>query len=201
MGGQAVAIIDQTRTYTDIGKKLEATTNPRHRLMLERLYQHARGEVEEDLEAVLGTLAPNPVYKVQSQGPEMNPRGMENVRRFYIEQIFGKGRHCLESVKDRIIVADDAIITEGVVKIVMWGQDLIDTGNPAAKDPDGVYLLTYNSLIVWPYDEEARILGEESWAYYPKDSLRPIRPEEAPESFHRYLARRRQERKAAPAVA
>lgn len=186
-------IIDQTLTYVDIGEKMAATTNPRHKLMLERLYQHSRGEVEEDLEAVLATLAPNPVYKIQTQGPEMNPQGMENVRRFYIEQIFGKGRHVLESTKDRIIVADDAIITEGVVKIVMWGCDLLAQGNPAADDPEGVYLLTYNSLIIWPYDEEARILGEESWAYYPPDCLQKIDPADAPDAFNRYVARRRAE--------
>lgn len=184
-------IIDQTLTYVDIGEKMAATTNPRHKLMLERLYQHSRGEVEEDLEAVLSTLAPEPVYKIQTQGPEMNPRGMENVRRFYIEQIFGKGRHVLESTKERIIVADDAIITEGVIRMILWGRDLIDQGNPAADDPDGVYLLTYNSLIVWPYDEEARIVGEESWAYYPPDCIRKIDPQDAPEGFHRYVARRK----------
>jgi len=188
-----MAIIDQTLTYKDIGAKLAATTNPRHKLMLERLYQHARGEVEEDLEAVLGTLAPNPAYRVQSQGPEMNPEGLENVRRFYIEQIFGKGRHCLESVKDRILVADDAIVTEGVTRIVMWGRDMMNAGNPGVDDPDAFYLLTYNSLIVWPYDDEARIIGEESWAYYPKDCVRKISPEDAPESFHRYVAKRREQ--------
>jgi hypothetical protein len=188
-----MAIIDQTLTYKDIEAKLAAATNPRHKLMLERLYQHARGEVEEDLEAVLGTLAPNPVYKVQSQGAEMNPAGFDNVRQFYIEQIFGKGRHCLESNKSRIVVADDAIITEGVVRMVMWGRDLIDTGNLSADDPDAYYLLTYNSLIVWPYDDEARILGEESWAYYPKDCLKKISSEDAPDSFHHYVAKRRKQ--------
>jgi len=186
-------IIDQRLTYLGIGERIGSTSNPRHKLMLGRLYQHARGEVEEDLEAVLATLAPNPVYKVQTQGPEMNPHGLEGVRRFYIEQIFGKGRHIFESANNRIIVADDAIVTEGIVKIVMWGRDLIEQGNLAADDPDGVYLLTYNSLMVWPYDEEARILGEESWAHYPPDCLRKINPKDAPEAFNLYLIRRRAE--------
>lgn len=188
-----MTIIDQSLTYVDIGEKMAATTNPRHKLMLERLYQHSRGEVEEDLEAVMATLAPYPIYKIQTQGPEMNPQGTENVRRFYIEQIFGKGRHVLESTKDRIIVADDAIITEGKAKIVMWGRDLIEQGNPAADDPEGVYLLAYNSLIIWPYDEECRIIGEESWAYYPPNCVTRIDPAEAPEGFNRYVARRRAE--------
>ncbi len=186
-------IIDQTQTYAAVAEKLAAATNPRHKAMLEKLYQHSRGEVEADLEAVLGTLAPDPVYKIQNQGPEMNPRGMENVRRFYIEQIFAKGRHILEANHDRIHVCDEAIITEGVMKMVMWGRDLIEDGNPGADDPEAVYLLTYNSLIVWPYDEEARIVGEESWAFYPPDALRKIDPQEAPEAFHAYVARRRAE--------
>jgi hypothetical protein len=187
-----VAIIDPTRTYTDIEARLAETTNPRHRLMLERLLQHARGEVEEDLEAVMGTLAPDPVYHIWSGGPEMNPSGTENVRRFYIEQIFGKGRHCLESNKDRIIVADDAIITEGLLRSVMWGRDLIDTGK-AVDDADGYYLVQYRMLVVWPYDAEGRIIGEESWSSIPKDSVRKIDAADAPDNFRRYVARRRAE--------
>lgn len=186
-----MAIIDQTLTYAAVGERLAAATNPRHKAMLEKLYQHSRGEVEEDLDAVLATLAPHPVYKMQNQGPEMNPAGMDNVRRFYIEQIFAKGRHVIEAVHDRIVVSDEAIVTEGVMRMVLWGRDLIAQGNRAADDPNGVYLLTYNSLIVWPYDDEARIIGEESWAFYPPDCLRKIAPDEAPEAFHRYIAKRR----------
>jgi hypothetical protein len=192
-----MAVIDQKLTYKDIEAKLAATTNPRHRRMLEQLLQHARGEVEEDLEAVLGTLGPNPVYKSSIEAPGMNPTGMEDVVRFYKEQIFGKGRHCLESTKPRILVSDDAIVTEGTVRSVHWGQDLIDTGTPDVE-ADGFYLLTYQMLIVWPYDEECRITGEESWSRRTGgDYMRKIREDELPESFARYVARRRAERAAA----
>jgi hypothetical protein len=192
-----MAIIDQTLTYRDIEEKLARTTNPRHRLMLERLLQHARGEVEEDLEAVLGTLAPHPVYKSSIETPGMNPTGMEEVVRFYKEQIFGKGRHCLESTKPRILVSDEAIVTEGQVRSVHWGRDLIDTGTQV-DDPDGFYLLTYRMLIVWPYDEACRITGEESWSRRTgADYLRKISEADLPESFARYVARRRSERVAA----
>jgi hypothetical protein len=182
-----MAVIDQDLTFKDIEAKLGETTNPRHRLMLERLLQHARGEVEEDLEAVLGTLAPNPRYRVWRGPPEMNPEGFDNVRRFYIEQIFGKGRHVLESVKERILVTDEAIITEGPLRSVMWGRDLIDTGTDV-PDPDGAYLMEYRMLIVWPYDEQGRIIGEESWSSASK--MRQVDMAETPESFRRYVARR-----------
>lgn len=192
-----MAIIDQTLTYKDIAEKLAGTTNPRHKLMLERLYQHARGEVEEDLEAVLGTLGPNPVYKSSIEAPGMNPTGMEDVIRFYKEQIFGKGRHCLESTKPRILVSDEAIVTEGTVRSVHWGQDLIDTGTPV-DDADGFYLLTYTMLIIWPYDEECRIAGEESWSRRTgANYMQKITEADLPESFVRYVTGRRRERAAA----
>jgi hypothetical protein len=187
-----MAIIDQTLTYKDIAEKLARTSNPRHKLMLERLLQHARGEVEEDLEAVLGTLGPNPVYKSSIETPGMNPTGMEEVVRFYKEQIFGKGRHCLESTKPRILVSDEAIVTEGQVRSVHWGRDLIDTGTPV-DDPDGFYLLTYRMLIVWPYDEACRITGEESWSRRTgADYMRKISEADLPDSFKAYVARRKQ---------
>jgi hypothetical protein len=187
----AMPIIDQSLTYAAVGQRLAAETDPRRKAMLEKLYQHSRGEVEEDLEAVMGSLAPDPVYKIQGRGAEMNPRGTAAVRRFYIEEIFAKGRHVLEAVHERIHVCDSSIITEGVIRMVMWGRDLIEQGNPGADDPEAVYLLTYNSLIVWPYDEDGWIVGEESWAHYPADCLRKIDPGEAPERFHAYLAKRR----------
>lgn len=190
-------IIDQTLTYRDIEAKLARTSNPRHKLMLERLLQHARGEVEEDLDAVLGTLAPNPVYKSSIETPGMNPTGMEAVVRFYKEEIFGKGRHCLESTKSRILVSDAAIVTEGQVRSVHWGRDLIDTG-AQVDDPDGFYLLTYQMLIVWPYDEAGRITGEESWSRRAgADYIRKISEADLPESFVRYVAGRRREPAAA----
>jgi hypothetical protein len=190
-------IIDQTLTYKTIEPTLAETTNPRHRLMLERLLQHARCEVEEDLEGVMATLSPNPAYRVRSGGPEMNPVGAEAVRRFYVEQIYGKGRYCLESNKERILVSDDAIVTEAMVRSVHWGRDLIDMGAPV-DDPDGVYLMTWDSLIVWPYDEDARIIGEEGWSMrVGPDAIRRITEDELPETFKRYVAGRRRERAAA----
>jgi hypothetical protein len=186
-----MAAIDQTLTYRDIEAKLAQTINPRHRLMLERLLQHARGEVEEDLEAVLATLSPNPRYRVWSGGPEMNPEGFEAVRKFYIEQIFGKGRHCIESNKDRIVVADDHIITEGMLRAILWGQDAQAMRLPA-DDPEGYYLVTYRMLVVWPYDEDGYIIGEESWSSYPKDFIQKIAESEVPERFRAYVASRRQ---------
>jgi hypothetical protein len=192
-----MSIIDQTITYKGVEAKLAATTNPRHRKILEQLLQHSRGEVEEDLDAVLGTLCKDPFYRSSVDTPEMNPQGMDGVIRFYKEQIFGKGRHCLEYHHERILVSDDAVVTDGVVRSVHWGQDLVETG-VAVDDPDGYYLMTYPMLIVWPVDAAGDFLGEESYARRGgSDYLRKIGEDDLPESFVRYVTRRKAERAAA----
>ncbi|AIT80584.1 hypothetical protein [Novosphingobium pentaromativorans] len=180
---------DVTRTYRPIEEKLNRTTNSRHRRMLQMLLQHARAEVEGDLGSVLATLAPWPVYKgVRPKGPQ--PEGPEEVRRFYIDEIFGSGRHVFESNKTRIIVDDDAIITEGPMRILLWGRDLADRGMQL-DDADAVYLMTVDVLIVWPFDEECRIVGEESWSQPMVTPMQKIAEEDVPQAFRDYVVRRK----------
>jgi len=185
-----MSIIDQPRTYKLLEEKLAKTENPRHRLLLSRVLQHAKGEVQEDLEAVLGTLAPDAVYRVWSKGPEMNPKGIDNIRDFYVSEIFQKGRHCLEHDMDRVIVADDAVVTDGLLKSVMWGRDLADSG-VSVDDVEACYLMKYRNLITWPFNEDGYIMGEESYSAPAKDYITKIRPEDVPDTFKAYLARRK----------
>jgi hypothetical protein len=189
-------VIDPTLTYKHIGERLEKTTNPKHRQMLERLYQHARCETESDLEGVMATLGANPSYKVWSMpGAATNPTGTEAVRNFYVNQIFGKGRHCLESIKDRIVVDDNCIVTESDVRTVRWGRDLIEEGIQV-DEADACYVQSYRMLIVWPYDETNHITGEESWSTRAGGPVIDKVPEsEVPEDFKAYLAKRRSELK------
>jgi hypothetical protein len=179
---------DPTRTYKPIEEKLAGTSNPRHRQMLTMLLQHSRGEVEGDLEAVLGTLAPHPVYKgVRATGPQ--PEGVEQIREFYINDIFGSGRHIFESNKSRITVDDETIITEGTIRILLWGRDLAEMG-AAVDDQDATYLMTADVLIVWPFDDQGRIIGEESWNHAVSKPLEKIAERDVPDRFKSYIAER-----------
>jgi hypothetical protein len=191
-----MAIINQANTYSLLEKKLADTTNPRHRLLLSRVLQHAKGEVTGDLDAVMGTLAQNAVYRAWRQGPEMNPEGFDNIRQYYITEIFGRGRHCLEHDMDRVIVGDDAVVTDGVLRSVMWGRDMQEMGMPV-DDPDACYLVQYRNLISWPFNEEGYIVGEESYACPVKDYITKIEDADLPESFKTYLASRKQSEAAA----
>ena len=85
---------------------------------------------------------------------------------------------------------DDYIITEGALRAVLWGRDAQSMRLPA-DDPEGYYLVTYRMLVVWPYDENGYIIGEESWSSYPKDFIQKIDESEVPERFKAYVAGRK----------
>jgi len=175
---------DPTRTWKVVQEKLDQTTNPRHRAMLGELLNHARGEVEGDLERVMGTLSATPAYRGVRSGPKQ-PVGTDEIRDFYVNEVFGGGRFCIEGNKDRIVVDDDTIITEGTMRVMLWGRDLERQG-ATVDDRDAVYLMTVRLLIVWPFDKSGKIIGEESWNQQP-ESVVKVAPEDVPENFRVYV--------------
>jgi hypothetical protein len=179
---------DPSKTWTSIQEKLDRTTDPRHRAMIGEVLAHARAEVDGDLEGVLGTLCANPVYRyVRNAGPVDQPRGTEAIRDFYVTDIFGGGRHILEGYKDRIVVDDHTVITEGTMRILQWGRDLVAQGLQV-DDPDATYLMSVRLLIVWPFDEDQKIIGEESWSQPRTRTLEKVPDEDVPQAFRDYIA-------------
>jgi hypothetical protein len=175
-----------SKTWTSIQEKLDKTTDPRHRQMLGEVLAHAKAEVAGDLEGVMATLSASPVYRyVRDHGPVDQPRGTEAIRDFYVNEIFGGGRHILEIDHDRIVVDDDAVVTEGTLRILQWGRDLAERS--ASVDPDATYLLTVRMLIVWPFDENCKITGEESWTQPLTSQLERVADERVPNSFRDYI--------------
>ena len=112
--------------------------------------------------------------------------GTEAIRDFYVNDIFGGGRHILEGTKDRIIVDDYNVVTEGTLRILQWGHDLAERG--AQVDPDATYLMSVRYLIVWPFDEEQKIIGEESWSQPLTRTIERVADEDVPQNFRDYIA-------------
>jgi hypothetical protein len=179
---------EPSKTWTSLQGTLDRMTNPRHRKMLGEVLAHGKAEVEGDLEGVMATLSASPVYRyVRNTGPVDEPRGTEAVRDFYVNDIFGGGRHVLEGTKDRVVVDDDTVITEGTMRILLWGRDLVAQG-ATVEDPEGTYLMSVRYLIVWPFDEDQKIIGEESWNQPLTRTLERLADEDVPQVFRDYIA-------------
>ena len=176
-------IIDPTKTYRLIEHRIAKTTNSRHLLMLNRLLQHAMGEAKLDLDLVMSTLCPNPRYIAWGAPADMSPVGREAVRTFYEDTIVKGGQAFLELDMDRIVVDDETIVTEGYFRSLYYGADATKRGFPA-DDPTGFYLLTLRMLIVWPFDEEGFIKGEETYsAITTPDFFTKVESSQVPQTF------------------
>jgi hypothetical protein len=180
-------IIDPTKTYSLIEQRIAKTANPRHLLMLNRLLQHAMGEAKLDLELVMSTLAPNPRYIAWGAPADMSPVGREAVQTFYEETIVKGGQFFLELDMDRIVVDDDTIVTEGYLRSLYYGADAAQRGFPV-DDPAGFYLLKLRMLIVWPFDAEGFIIGEETYsAITTPEFFSKVETSEVPQQFREFI--------------
>jgi hypothetical protein len=76
-------------------------------------------------------------------------------------------------------------VTEGWFDQIFPGRVLQSRGVDL-DDPDAVYLLRVRLLILWPFDENAKLVGEDSYLNGPMfkpENIRKLRADEIPEQF------------------
>jgi len=183
-------IIDREKTSRLIKQRIARTSNPRHLSMLNRLLDHTVGEATLDLDLVMSTLCANPRYVAWGAPTDMSPAGRQAVQSFYEETIVKGGQFYLEMDIDRIVVDDDTIVTEGYLRSLYYGADAAKRGFPV-DDPEAFYLLTLRMLIVWPFDAEGFIIGEESYsAVTTPDFFTKLETSQVPPAFREFIAAR-----------
>ena len=119
-----------------------------------------------DIEGVVATLTEKPRYRTYgNDAAYLNPEGSKDaVRAFYDATIVQTGAHRLEFAVDRIIVDDDAVFTEGVMKMAYPGKTVAAMGIPV-DDEDAYYVGESRMGVVWPVDhDEDRLTGEEVYS-------------------------------------
>ncbi len=158
--------IDPNRTWKLVEAKLAQETSPKRRRNLELVLAHMKAEARGDIEGVVATLCEKPRYVTHDLPGEavMNPQGDKDaVRQFYDLTIIQTGAHRLELDCDRVIVDDDAVFTEGVMRMAYPGTTLQAMGH-AVDDPEAYYLYEARMGVVWPVDPESGMLrGEETY--------------------------------------
>jgi hypothetical protein len=160
----SATLIDPNRTWTAVEERLAAERDPRRRRNLELVVAHMKAEARADIEGVVATLCDRPRYRTHSQ-PDvaaLNPASDKDaVRAFYQRTIVDTGAHRLELAVDRVIVDDDAVLTEGTMRIAYPGRTLQAMGLDV-PEPDRHYLYEARMAVVWPVDPESGLLvGEE----------------------------------------
>ncbi|UGT42405.1 nuclear transport factor 2 family protein [Nocardia yamanashiensis] len=155
-----MSIIDPANTWRLLEERLAATTNPRHRVVLEIVIQHMKAEFATDLDGLMATLAPNPDYHFWMQGQDVGPKTTQGVRDYYAAFVASRSNY-LEFALDRLVVDDYCVVTEGYLRQLYPGEYAAALG--FVDDPDGDYLIVMRQLLLWPIDADGLILGEDSY--------------------------------------
>ena len=183
----SVADFDPKRTWTDFSEHMATLHSPRHRANLQTVIDHARGEVERDIPAIMATLQERPVYHFWSwHGVDAAPKTREEIVAYY-EQYVASGQALIESRKTRVVVSDDHVASESVITNIHAGE-IADGYGFQIEDKDAVYATRMRNMVLWNMDENAKAHGEDAYTWRrPEDCVR-LAPGEIPQSYIDYMA-------------
>lgn len=172
--------IDPAKTWRKVEERLARERDPRLRRNLETVLAHMKAEAVPDVEALMATVAPEPVYHAWGTAdPFYSPKGREAVRGFYTA-FAASGAHRLELDVDRLVVDVDCVVTEGTMRIAYPGAILQVLGHEI-DDPAAYDLYETRMCVPWPMDENGLVIGEDSFVAgdgFSGIAERKLRPED-----------------------
>ena len=159
-----MAILNPTDSWLALDARYRVEKDPLvHRLIKEVRY-HVEHEIAGDLEALMNTLTADPIYHFWGSAAPMVLMGRVAVEGFY-RQMIAAGGNQFEIVVKRIVADVHSVITEGQVKQVHTGKELIAMGRsdvhgaPIANAD--LFLTTTQLITVWPSDPDGKLVGED----------------------------------------
>jgi hypothetical protein len=160
-----VTQLDITEQNRAVEQVLEATENPRHRYLLQSYLRHryleSAGRYREILEPEL--TVEHPVYRFTLFGrPSFKLEGREQVETLY--RHWTETDQCVFYVQDEsVAVGDNLIVGRGISYQQTLGSELVAAGVDA--DEGAMYLTRSQIAMIWPYDDQCRLLGEDVWEF------------------------------------
>lgn len=162
-------VLDVRMTNNAIDRALEATTNPRHRFMLQAYYRHRFLEIAGRYEEIFAPemMTDNPVYHFMISGYNATLSGTEAVKGFYAAWA-ASNQSIFYSENEQVAVADNFIASVVDQYQQTHGSQLIANGIDV-DDENAYYLIKIPGMqMVWPYDDRGRLAGEDVWEPYPE---------------------------------
>ena len=158
--------LDITKQNIAVEKVLAETDNLRHRYLLQSYLRHryleSAGRWEEILDPAL--TVDEPFYRFQLAGREpFTLQGKDQVGMLYGH--WTTTDQCVFYVEDeQVAVGDHMVVGRGIGYQQTLGAEL---GGPALEgvDPERMYLKKSQIMMLWPYDDRCRLLGEDVWEF------------------------------------
>ena len=161
---------------TPTARLLEETTKPLHRAMLLNFWRHVHLEGAGDYERIVAPdmMVDEPVYRVTWGANPAVIRGKDGVLAFYRSV----GEAVLWNSGDFLAVGDWGICDELTFHQLARGADLRAVGYDV-DDANAVYHVSSRQAFVWPYDNQARLIGENLYEDKTSLAIEEVDPAEA----------------------
>ena len=190
--------IDHELGIRQVVEKLARTEQPRHRRMLEVIRDHMIAENDGDVDRIMETISPHAAYHTWATPEDIGAKGIDGVREYY-EGFFATKAHFFENDCQRIVVDDDGVLTEAVMRMIKPGAVLngeafgpgsgaFEHEGVSAFDPSAHYLLENRVVIIWVFDDDLLLVGEDAYAGA-ANTLRTLSDDELPAAYRELLAR------------
>ena len=176
---------DITKLNVAIDRLLEVTQNPRHRFMLQAYARHRALELAGRFDEIFAPemMSMNPVYHFSQAGNEIVLRGQDQVKSLY--RMWAETNQSIFFIEtEEVAVADHFIASVATsyqqvsgkalkqAKILQhlphkFAHGLVEKALAARgfkADDNDVYLYrTPGMQMIWPYDDQCRLVGEDVW--------------------------------------
>ena len=152
-------LIDSQRNVDNYRAVRDKLTSAHQRGMVDVMIEHFLAEIiDHDIERLMATMVHDPVYRFYGTNLMADFEGQETTRAFYEAQ-FATPPDSAGVNLDRMVVGDDAVVTEGVA---LLSQSLVKVAFPDIAplfDPSREGALSKRLVIVVPF-EEMKMAGE-----------------------------------------
>ena len=155
---------DITKTNIAVERLIETTENERHRYLLHAYNRHRYLEMAGRWQEIFAPdmTVEKPVYHFNMLGKTITLEGAEAVQAVYAE--WTRTNQCIFYTDDeKLAVSDNMIISTSTMYQQTPGSVLAAEGAPV--DPDAMYLVKTAEHMIWPYDDNGLLVGEDVWEY------------------------------------
>ena len=172
--------LEPLRSLRPIGNLLGKTSDPYHRRLLENFREHVIAEVVGDIDRIMATMAPHPVYhsydsfddSARADEDFVIVNGRDETWALYREFI-DSGRHVHELDSRRLSVSDWGIAGDGYMYLTERGSNLVAEGVPGI-DAGATYVAASRFAYFIPY-EDGMMAGED--IYRPRSNIAYLKVE------------------------
>ena len=152
-------LVNPSKNPLGVDRRLENEADPIRRRMLKEVRFHIAIEATCEVDPAIARLAPECAYVLYDHSTQpVTIVGKSNIRAHFYEALFDRIDPRLEWDIVNCWCDGRAVITEGIQKSLVHGHVLRAEGFDV--DPDGKYLQNARHLVIWPFDDQVRLIGE-----------------------------------------